>query len=378
MLTRIPLLLTALALVLAGPAAAAEQIETPASHAILVDFATGEVLFQKNGAAIMPPASMSKLMTAELVFARLKQGELGLADTFRVSEKAWRQEGSRMFLDLNSEVAVGDLLQGIIVQSGNDACIVVAEGIAGSEARFAELMTERARALGLTGSTFANATGLPDPGQMMTAEDLARLAAHIIRSYPEYVPLYAQREFTWNKIRQANRNPLLGKYPGADGMKTGRTSVSGFGLVATAAREGRRLILVVNGLGSEAEREAEAARLLDIGFREYKRYELLRPGTPVAMAAVHAGEVDQVALTVAAPVSLTLSRAMRDRITVRVAYDGPLLAPVEAGAPVGTLTVEAPGLEPVTVPVVAAASVAEQGLIPRMLDAAGELFGGLL
>src|SRR5262245_41016833 len=254
-----------------GPKAIDGGYQTAAPHAILIEAESGTVLFEKGADDLVPPASMSKLMTQEVVFNEIKQGRLAPTTEFRVSTNAWRRGGapsrtSSMFIPINSKVAVDDLLHGAIIQSANDACIVLAEGISGNESTFAELMTKRARELGLTKSTFGNSTGLPDPRQLMSARELAKLARHIVETYPDYYKYYSEREFTWNKIRQYNRNPLLPMNIGADGLKTGFTKEAGFGLVGSAVQNGLRLIVVVNGLRSEKERADEAKKMLEWGF----------------------------------------------------------------------------------------------------------------
>jgi D-alanyl-D-alanine carboxypeptidase (penicillin-binding protein 5/6) len=316
--------------------------ESKAKQAILLDSGSGKVLFEKNADELMHPASMSKIMTAIMVFERLKSGKLSLDDEFVVSENAWRNGGatsggSTMYAELNSRIRLEDLLKGVIVHSGNDACIVIAEGIAGSEAAFADLMTQRARELGLEKSTFKNATGLTDPEHQMTARELALLARYLIEVYPEYYKIYSIPEFTWNGITQPNRNPLLGSYPGADGIKTGYVSAAGYGLTGSAKRDGRRLIMVINGLGSTRERADEARKLLDWGFRQYRTVELYQAGDRVGRARVWGGSQRWVDLAAKDDVRLALSDEEKDATTVEVAYDGPLMAPVEQGAEVGTV-----------------------------------------
>ena len=287
---------------LVGPASAAGPVsapppvnfETRAAHAILVDAATDTVLFQKAPDERMPPASMAKLMTTAVVFDAVKSGKLKLADEFVVSENAWRQGGTKsggstMFAKLNSSISVDDLVHGIIIQSGNDACITIAEGMAGTEATFANMMNEEARTIGLTGSHFVNSTGLPDPEQYMTARDLAKLAKYIIDGFPESYKIYGEREFTWNRIKQPNRNPLLDMNIGADGLKTGFTDEAGYGLVGSAVRDGQRLIMVIAGTASEKERAAESRKLLDWGFRAFERVSLFGQGEVVGEARVFGG-----------------------------------------------------------------------------------------
>ncbi|HET6519419.1 MAG TPA: D-alanyl-D-alanine carboxypeptidase family protein [Geminicoccaceae bacterium] len=360
----------------AGQAGAAVPYETPARAAILIEAATDQVLFAKNADEPLPPASMSKLMTAYTVFERLKEGSLKLDDTFPVSEKAWRKQGSKMFVAVGSRVAVDDLLQGIIVQSGNDACIVVAEGLAGSEEAFAEQMTRRAHEIGLTRSTFRNASGWPDPQHLMSVRDLATLAKIIIDEFPEYYHYYGQDEFEYNGIRQRARNPLLTAGIGADGLKTGHTEEAGYGLVASAARDGRRLIMVIAGLSSAGARAREAERLLEYGYREFSLYPLFAAGDVVEEAAVWLGNRDSVPLVPERDVVLTLSREARRDLQVTVAYDGPVPAPVAAGARLADLVVTAPGMEPMTVPLVAGQTVAGASFYGRVTGALGYLLWG--
>ncbi len=360
--------LTAFAFSFVGPARA--EIETSAEHAILMDYDTGEILFDKDGDTPMPPSSMSKLMTVELVFKRLKEHSLKLTDTFHVSEKAWREGAdsseSKMFVMVGSDVSVDDLLKGIIVQSGNDACVVVAEALGGTEDGFAQMMTKRAKELGLTQSHFVNATGMPDPGQHMSAHDLAMLAAHIIRDYPEYYPYFALTDFTWSGIHQPNRNPLLEAKIGADGLKTGHTDAGGFGLTGSAVQNGHRLILVVNGLHSERERAEETPRLLQIGFRDFKRYDLFTPKDIVGEADVWGGTQDKVPLKLSAALSVTMNVEARHDMKVTLRYQSPVPAPVKARDQVGALVVSAPDKPDRTVPVYAAADVPMTGLFGRI------------
>ena len=363
--------------ILAGSAAlAAPTIETPARHAYLMDAETGAVLLDKAADAPMPPASMSKLMTAYMLFERLKEGKLSLTDTFPVSENAWRKGGSKMFVEVNSRVAVEDLIRGIIVQSGNDACIVVAEGLAGSEEAFAEQMTRRARELGLTNSAFRNSTGWPDPGHYMTAHDLATLAQRIINDFPEYYKYYSETEFTYHGIKQGNRNPLLYKNMGVDGLKTGHTEESGYGLTASAVRNGRRLILVVNGLSGPNERSREAERLIEWGFREFENYSLAKAGEPIEEAPVWLGASYTVPLVVERDLVVTLDRQARRDMKVTVAYDGPVAAPIRQGDRVGTISVSAPDMKTVERPLVAGTDVEPLGLFGKLGAAVGYFIRG--
>ena len=328
------------------PVLAAEwpTVATTAREAILIDYETGAVLFEKNADESMPPASMSKLMTAALILERLKDGRLTMEDTLPISEKAWRKGGSKMFVEVGKRVSISDLLRGIIVQSGNDACIVVAEGLAGSEEAFAEMMTDKARQLGMTRSTFTNATGWPDPNHRMTARELSNLAHYIIREFPEYYNMYSEKEFTFSGIRQGNRNPLLYRSSGADGLKTGHTRESGYGLTASAIRNGRRLILVVNGLSSLKARAEESERILDWGFRAFQNYLVAKRGEVVTEVPVWQGTQAAVAVTADQDIILTLPRSENATgIGAKVIYESPMHAPISAGAPIARLIVHTSG-----------------------------------
>src|SRR5258705_10198921 len=263
--------------------------------AILTQDNGGRVLFEKNADELRAPSSMMKLMTAETVFHAIKQGEVKLTDEYRISENAWRKGGapsggSTMFAAIHSKISVDDLLHGAIIHSGNDACIVLAEGIAGNERSFADMMTKRARELGMTQSTFANSNGLPDPGNKMTVRELSKLARYVIQTYPEFYKLFGEKEFTWNKIRQQNRNPLLNSLEGADGLKTGYTKEGGYGMVGSAVQNGTRLIVVVNGLEDPEDRASEAKKMLEWGFRNFETRTLFAPQQPVGYAKGFGGD----------------------------------------------------------------------------------------
>ena len=336
------------------PAAA---VDTEAAQFILMDAGTGMVLAEKNADEPMYPASMSKIMTLYIVFEHLADGRLNMEDAFTVSKKAWRMKGSRTFLEVNSKVSVSDLVRGIVVQSGNDASIVIAEGLAGSEAAFADLMNEKAVELGLDDSHFVNSTGWPDPEHVTTARDLAELSRRIIRDFPEYYPLFAEKTFTYNGIKQGNRNPLLYRFDGADGLKTGYTQASGHGLAASAKRGEQRLVLVVNGIDGVDVRARESERLLAYGFRAFKTYVLFRAGEVVDEFEVWLGEADALPLVVESDVVLMMPRKSRKEMVVKVVADGPVAAPVESGTRVATLVVSAPDVETREWPLVAGATV---------------------
>jgi len=355
-------------LLAAAPAAA---IETIAKQAILVEVTTGEVLFEKNADQLMAPASMSKMMTAYMVFERLKNGGLSLDDTFPISEDAWRRGGAKsggstMFLEPGKRVRVEDLIRGIVVQSGNDACIVVAEGLASSEKAFAEEMTKKGREIGLKNTVFKNASGWPDPEEVTTARDLALLAQRTIEKFPDYYHYYAEKEFTYNGIRQINRNPLLYKDMAADGLKTGHTEASGYGLTASAVRDGRRLILVVNGLDSKKDRSREPERLMAWGFREFNNYRLFSAGDEVTKADVWLGEEKKVPLVIEKQLLITLPRSARPEMKVTVHFDNPVPAPIANGAVVAKLVVTTPGRASIEVPLKAGAEVKRLGLFGRL------------
>ncbi len=317
-------------------AAGPEEYQTIAPFAFLVDADTGTVLFEKNADQPMAPASTAKIMTAEVVFHDLKEGRLKLDDRFVVSEHAWRDGGARSggsssFLAVNSSVRVEDLLRGLVIQSGNDAAITLAEGVAGSETAFARRMNERAHDIGLEHSNFVNPWGRGDPAQKVTARDMARLAKYVIDTYPDYYRMFGEREFTWNKIRQLNRNPLLAMNIGADGLKTGDIAESGFGLVGSAVQNGQRLILVVNGLATARDRANEAQKLLSWGFRSFEERTLFSAGELVGSAAVYGGAQSSVKLATVRDAKLLVPRGSGERLSGRIVYDGPLPAPIEPG-----------------------------------------------
>lgn len=367
---------TLLLATLISAAQAQMPFETSAKQAILVDTETGRILYEKNADELMPPSSMSKLMTLYVLFEQLSAGGLTLQDTFPVSEKAWRTGGSKMFVLVNTRVSVEDLIRGIIIQSGNDACVVVAEGMSGTEEAFAAMMTEKGRQIGLTHSTFRNAHGLPDPDHLMTARDLAVLAQRLTQDFPEYYPYFAEREFTYSEITQPNRNTLIGRSTGVDGLKTGATDAAGYGLVASAIRNERRLISVMNGLDSVRLRSRESERLLDWGYREFGTYKLFDAGQKVDDALVWLGDADSVPLVVENEIRLTLPRSGRRGMEVIVAYDSPAPAPVIKGSLLGRLIVRLPGEADVEFPLVAAQNVGLLDFAGRIGAAANYLLFG--
>ena len=354
----------------------ADAIETDAKQAIVIEFDTGAVLYHKDADSIMFPASMTKMMTAYLLFERLKNRSLSLEDTFRVSEKAWRKGGSKMFVKVGDRVSVEDLIRGIVVQSGNDATIVVAEGIGGSEAAFGDLMTEKARAIGMANSTFRNASGWPDPDHVTTARDLAILAERTIRDFPEHYHYYSELSFKYNNIKQSNRNPLLYKNMGADGLKTGHTQASGYGLTASAKRNNRRLIVVANGFSSVKARAAGSERLIDWGFRTWNNYALFEAGEKIADVPVWLGEADSVPLLIKDKLVITIPRKSRSKMKVAVSYEEPVPAPIKAGTQIATLVVTAPDTDKMEIPLYAGADVPQLGPVGRLGEALRYLVWG--
>ncbi|MBU3656093.1 MAG: D-alanyl-D-alanine carboxypeptidase, partial [Alphaproteobacteria bacterium] len=320
------LLTLGLTLFLAWPSnrAQAATIETRAQQAVLIDLSTNTVLLEKNADQAMYPSSMSKLMTAYVAFNRLKEGGLQWEDKLTVSERAWRTGGSKMFVGLNEQISVRDLLQGIITQSGNDACITLAEGIAGSEEGYVALMNEAAGDIGLRHSHFNNTTGLPDPRHYTTARDLSIIASRILKDFPDFYPMYSVRSFTYNNITQPNRNPLLGNFAGADGLKTGHTDAAGYGLVGSAIRDGRRLLMVVNGLPSMTARAEDSARLLDWGFREFASTAVVKKDAVVTEADVWLGNPARVKLVAGADLVLTIPRAQARSLKAKAVFNSPI------------------------------------------------------
>lgn len=365
-----------------GPKKEDGGFQTSAPFAILIDAETGSVLFEKGADALTAPSSLAKLMTAEVVFNEITQGRLSRDEEMMISENAWRRGGapsrtSSMFAPIHSRVRVEDLLRGLIIQSANDAAIALAEGISANERAFAVLMNNRARELGLVKSNFANATGLPDPTQKVTVRELAKLAQHIMRTYPDFYPIYGEKEFTWNKIRQQNRNPLLALNIGADGMKTGYTAEGGFGLVGSALQNGLRLIVVVNGLKTAKDRADEAKKLLDWGFSGFEQRPLFAEGEILGQARVFAGTQTSVNLVGRRAISMLIPRNNHDRISAKIVYSGPVPAPVQEGQRIGTLRVYRGTNVALEVLLQAAETVERGNLSRRAFDAASELIIGL-
>ena len=369
-----------------GAAAPAQKKDAPkkdepnisAPHAILIDAENGGVLFERDADKLIFPASLGKLMTAEYVFNEIKEGRIKLTDEYMVSENAWRKggapsHGSTMFAAIYSKVPVDDLIHGMIIQSANDACIVLAEGIAGNEAAFAEKLTERARAIGLTKSVFTNSNGLPDPGEQVTTRELGMLARHIIRTYPDFYQLFGQADYTWNKIRQQNRNPLLGAMAGADGLKTGFTKEAGYGLVGSAVQNGLRLIVVVNGVATAKERADEAKKLLEWGFRNFEQRLLFAEGQTIGAAKVFGGASSRVDLTADGVVRVMLPKTGADKLIARIVYNGPVPAPVTEGTRIGNLKVWRNDNLILTMPLKATENVGKGNMSQRAFDAVTEM-----
>jgi len=370
------LVLASIALAQAAPP------QTSAPNAILIEAESGSVLFQKQADQLVAPASLTKLMTLDVVFDQLKLGNIKLDDEFVISENAWRKggamsHGSTMYAVLHSRVRVEDLLRGVIIQSGNDACIALAEGVAGSEKSFIRLMNDRARELGLEKSYFTNVDGLTDPKMRVTVREVAQLARHLVRTYPEYYRWFGEREFTWNKIRQYNRNPLLAMDIGADGMKTGFTNEAGYNLVGSAVQNGIRLIAVVTGLKTTKERAEEGRKMLEWGFRTFDSRLLFAAGETVAEAKVYGGAQGRVPVVAKAPVKVMVQRNVSERITAKMVYTGPVRAPVQKGQPLGHLRVWRGDTKVLEVPLQAAESIAVGTTSQRAFDAAAELVIGL-
>jgi D-alanyl-D-alanine carboxypeptidase (penicillin-binding protein 5/6) len=359
-----------------------EGYDADAPTAILIEASSGSVLWEKNADEMRAPSSMMKLMTAEVVFHALKQGELKLTDQYTVSENAWRKGGapaggSTMFAALHSRISIDDLLHGAIIQSGNDACMVLAEGLAGNEVAFAEIMTKRARELGLTQSTFANSNGLPNPGNKMTVRELAKLARYIIQTYPEFYKLFGEREFTWNKIRQPNRNPLLtSTLEGADGLKTGYTKEGGYGMVGSAVQNGIRLIVVINGLDDPDDRATEAKKILEWGFRNFEARALFSADQQLGYAKVFGGESRSVKLVARDPIKVMVQKNGADKLIARVVYSGPVRAPITAGQQVGVVRVWRGANVAMEAPVYAADSIGTGSTMRRAIDGVSELVIG--
>jgi D-alanyl-D-alanine carboxypeptidase (penicillin-binding protein 5/6) len=366
----------------AAPTVKKDEVAITAPHAILIDAENGNVLYERNPDQLIFPASLAKLMTVEYVFNELKEGRLKLSDEFPISENAWRKGGapshsSTMYAELNSKVSVENLLRGAIIQSGNDACIALAEGIAGNEGEFAAKLTQRARKIGLAKSVFTNSNGLPDPGTKVTTRELALLARDIILNYPQYYSIFGEREFTWNKIRQQNRDPLIGVVDGADGLKTGFTKEAGYGLVGSAKQNDVRLIVVVNGEKSAKERADEAKKLLEWGFHNFERRVLFAEGQTIGYAKVFGGADGSVPLVATGLVRIMVPKAGGEKIVARIVYTGPVPAPVAQGTRVGAIKVWRNDNLVLEQPLQAADNVGKGNISQRAVDGVSELMIGL-
>ncbi len=361
--------------------AGAQLFETKAKTAFMIDAQTGTVLFEKDADTPIPPASLAKLMTVELVFHALKNGSRSLSDTFKVSENSWRtggamSGGSTMFAKLDSVIPLQDLIRAVIVQSANDACITIAEGFAGSEASFATLMNDRAKELGMSKSIFKNATGLPAAGQQVTMRELAMLAKHIWKEYPEEYKIFSEPDFTWNKITQRNRNPLLSMDIGADGMKTGFTEETGYAIVGSVQRNNMRVFVAMSGMASERERSEESRKLLDWGASAFSSIPLYAANESMGDASVFGGSNSSVKVGTTVPVSVLIPTANKDKLKARVSYRGPIMAPIEKGQQIGTLKVYVGEALTQETPLVALEDVPVGTLFQRATSAASELMTG--
>jgi serine-type D-Ala-D-Ala carboxypeptidase (penicillin-binding protein 5/6) len=376
------LALLALAVFALAPARA-QTFDTAAPHAILIEAETGEVLFEKNADAPFPPASMAKMMTVYIAFDLIHKSDLKLADTTQVSTEAWRKwrlQGSTMFLKAGDTVTIEDLIRGIIVHSGNDATAVLAEALAGSESAFVDWMNDKAAEIGMTNTVFHTTNGWPSEGQQVTARDLATLALRTAEDFPELYSYYDEKSFTYgidpqgSPITQTNRNPVLYNVEGGDGLKTGHTEEAGYGLTGSAARDGRRVVVVVSGLTSERQRSSEAQRLMEYAFRNFKTYKLFAAGQVIENAPVWLGKEGAVPMVLEKDVAMTIGRMERNRMVAKVVYDSPVPAPIEAGQAIGRIVVSIPDREDRVIPLVAGKAVEEVGPFGRI----GALFSYLI
>ncbi len=347
-----------------------------AKQAVLIDADTGYVLYEKNADELTAPSSMSKMMTVYLIFEKLQNGTLSLTDQLEVSKAAWAKRGSRMFLEENSQVSVEDLLRGIIVQSGNDACVVIAEAFSGTEENFSEELNIKAREIGLENSNFTNSTGWPDEGHLSTARDLSIIAMKTVQNFPEYYHFYAEESFEYNGINQRNRNTLLNKPVGVDGLKTGHTEAGGYGLAASALRKNQRLIMVINGLTSNKERTAEAIKLLEWGYRNFTNFDLLKEGMTVLQAKVWLGDKKTVPLVINEDTKITIPSKSRDKLQFKIEYDSPISAPIEEGTKIAELEITAPGIDSLRIPLYAGSTITSLGPLSKLLSVVDYLVWG--
>jgi D-alanyl-D-alanine carboxypeptidase (penicillin-binding protein 5/6) len=342
--------------------------ETLAKQAYMLDYDTGAVLYKKNENEKMPTSSMSKVLTAMVVFDALKQGKLSLEQTLPISERAWKMEGSKMFVDVGSQVKVEDLIRGVIIQSGNDACVALAEGVAGSEENFADLINGKAESIGMKDSHFMNASGWPDPNHYSTAHDLALMARYLVASYPEDYKYYSEKEFFYNNIKQGNRNPLLYKNIGADGIKTGHTEEAGYGLIGSAVRGDRRVIMIINGTSSMQERADESTKLIEWALTSFRNLKLAEKDKVYAKAPVVLGLAREVDLMAAQDMKMTVPAFAKNAVSIQAVYPAPLKAPLKAGDAAGKLVITPAGQEPIEVPLVVAQEVPQTGFFARMME----------
>ena len=370
------LFILALSLCLAAPAMAEPLIQTVAKQAIVVDYDTGAILLEKNADEKMPTSSMSKVMSMYLVFEALKKGDITTDSKFHVSEKAWQMQGSKMFVDVGKDIKVEDLIRGVIVQSGNDATIVLAEGLAGSETAFAANITAKAKELGMTNSNFVNASGWPDPNHYSTARDLATLGVAIIRDFPQYYPYYSELEFTYNSIKQGNRNPLLYRKIGADGIKTGHTEAAGYGLIGSGTYNGRRVVIVLNGMADDKERAAESAKILEWGLQMFDNKKILTANAPVEKIKVALSPLAEIPAVVKEDLVITVPKAAPQAVKVTANFKEPLPAPITAGQEIGTLVVEIPNTPPIERKLYAGANAPKLGFLPLTIAKAKLFLGG--
>ena len=381
--------LAAAVIAVAAPAMAAPTYQTAAPFAYMKDISSGQVLYSKGADQRIPPASMGKMMTVYVVFDLIRKGEVKLDQKVRVRPETWQQwhgpkAGSTMFLSANEEVSVEDLLHGIVTLSGNDACVVLAEGLAGTEPAFVEIMNATAKRIGLTGSNFANTNGWPDPNEYVTAHDLAVIGERTINDFPNlYKKFYGQPSFTWGKtlgsgapITQGNRNPILGRVAGADGLKTGHTEAAGYGFTGSAIQDGRRLVMVVGGLTSMAERVKESVAFMEWGFGAWKTQPLAKAGSVIETAEVHLGDKDQVGLVAPKDYVMSVPRAGGPELKVKVVYDGPIKAPIAKGQKIAELQVSGAGMPTSKLPLVAAEAVGKAGPFGRLASNFRNLFFG--
>ena len=354
----------------------AQAFDTLAKQAVLIDVDTRSILFEKNSQEHMPTSSMSKVLTMYVVFDAIKQGRLKMTDTVTVSENAWKMEGSKMFAPLNAQVKVEDLVQGVIVQSGNDAAVALAEAVAGSESAFAEQLNKTAAQLGMKNSHFTNASGMPDPNHYSTCYDLALMAYRLITDFPEYYHFYSQKDFTFNNIKQGNRNPLLYRNIGADGVKTGHTEIAGYGLIGSAVQNGRRLIMVFNGVNSMQERADEGVKLMDWGFRNFSPINLYKKGDVIDQAAVWFGEQPTVPVVVNEQIKGIYKVGEQDKLKITTVINEPVQAPIKAGQEIGVLNVKMGDFPARSYKLYAGTDVGEMGFFERMIARSKLMFGG--